>query len=202
MKKKLGKDHPDLSYVYKQITLLYNDLNKYEDALKYCKKELRIRKKQLGQDHPDTAENNAIMANLLNKLEHPSKALFYCKKALNVMEKLRRKHPNIEVAYHFMSDILYNLGEYDQALDYLRKELEIIEKKLGKGHYTTARCYNAMGNILSHQGKDEEASATIHHGRGPFQRQPGLGRRRMVHRTGKAVLEQIQKRDPVGNRVP
>mgnify|MGYP000193241039 CR=1 FL=1 len=157
LKKKLGKDHPDLSYVYKQITLLYNDLNKYEDALKYCKKELRIRKKQLGQDHPDTAENNAIMANLLNKLEHPSKALFYCKKALNVMEKLRRKHPNIEVAYHFMSDILYNLGEYDQALDYLRKELEIIEKKLGKGHYTTARCYNAMGNILSHQGKDEEA---------------------------------------------
>ena len=53
--KKLGADHPDVATSYNNIANVYYSQGKYDQALEYLQKALKISLKKLGADHPHVA---------------------------------------------------------------------------------------------------------------------------------------------------
>jgi tetratricopeptide (TPR) repeat protein len=90
-------------------------------------------------------------------------ALSYCEKSFSLIDETNRKKPGVFSSNQKMF-MLYNVGsmlldieEYDKAIDYLLKAQDI--NRTLKDSLVKAELMEALGQILSHNGKEDEALA-------------------------------------------
>jgi tetratricopeptide (TPR) repeat protein len=133
-------------------------LIKYDTALEYYNKSLKIIIESLRPNHPNIATSyNNIGLIYYNKGEYDT-ALDYYNKSLKIrIESLSPYHPNIATSYNNIGLIYDNKGEYETALDYYNKSLKIRIESLPPNHPNIANSYNNIGLIYDNKGEYETA---------------------------------------------
>ena len=152
------KDSVELANCYNNIATVYGKQGKYDQALEYYQKALKIRLKKLGANHPDVAtcyNNIAIVYKNQGKYDQ---ALEYYQKALKIrLKKLGADHPDVAMSYNNIVNVYNYQGKYDQALEYYQKALAIYLKKLGANHPDVAMSYSNIAMVYGNQGKYDQA---------------------------------------------
>ena len=134
------------AHYYNQLGYAKNFQGKYEKAIGYYKKSLKINQRTL-------ASNDSVLATLYNNIagvyenmKEYSKALSFYEKALEIRQKiLHPNHPHVASSYNNIGGVYNNMKEYSKALSFYERALEIKEKTLPPNHPSLATSYNNIG---------------------------------------------------------
>jgi tetratricopeptide (TPR) repeat protein len=133
-------------------------LIKYDTALDYYYKSLKIRIESLQPNHPDIATSYNNIGLIYNNKGEYDTALDNYNKSLKICQEcLTPNHPNIATSYNNIGLIYDSKGEYDTALDYYNKSLKIYQESLPANHPDIAISYNNIGLIYNNKGEYDTA---------------------------------------------
>ena len=136
----------------------FSSLENYNDAVKYYKIVLDIRRKTIGETHEDTAESYLWMANSLFYLGHYDEAFIYSQKALEIFNEIsKKKDLRIIPYYNSNAIVLEKLSRYKEALEYYQKSLNISIELLNENDSDLALTYNNIGSVLRALNRNSEA---------------------------------------------
>jgi len=156
--KPLDKEHPDTAIICINFANIYTVQRKYESALEYYNKALKIREKTLGEEHHDTVETYNCIAINYGMQGDNENAIKYFDKVLKIQERiLGEEHIEIAMTYSNIASVYRNKRKYDSAIEYYDKALKVKEKILGKEHIDTASTYNNLAMV--HKSKGNYISA-------------------------------------------
>jgi len=158
IEKEYGKEDTISADVYNEIGEFYQHLRKYDKAIIYLEKALKIRLDTLVENHPSTAISyNNLGAVLMNKEEY-DKAIEYLEKALKInLSTFGENHSRTATNYNNFGGIWNDKKEYDKAIEYYEKALKIQLDTLGENHLDTATSYNNIGSAWMKTGEYDKA---------------------------------------------
>ena len=117
------------------IVLVFNQQNKYEEALEYFENALKTYKETLPENHLDIAGayNNIGLVNFNQKKYYV--ALVYYKKTLEIFKL--EAHPIKAIVLKNIGNVLKEQKKYEDALRHYREAMEINKRVLGENHPDT-----------------------------------------------------------------
>ncbi|KAF5375324.1 hypothetical protein D9757_009659 [Collybiopsis confluens] len=154
----LGEHCPDTLDVMSNLSLIYQDRGKTEEAEKLQEKALLLQNKLLGEHHPDTLSS-------MNNLALAYQAHGKTEQAEKLQEKVLSLQKTILGEYHpdtFMSMInlaltYQNHGKTKQAEMLHKKVLSLRKTILGEHHPDTLTSMNNLALACQARGKTEQA---------------------------------------------
>lgn len=88
--------HPHLAISYANIATVYNDLNEWENELKFALKALDIEQRSLPSDHPTLATTHSNIALTLRNLDRNEEAILHLQKTIEILSKsFPSDHPSL-----------------------------------------------------------------------------------------------------------
>jgi tetratricopeptide (TPR) repeat protein len=117
------------------IGYVYERLEKYDKALEYYQRSLKIKEKKYGKYHKDITITQNNIASVYDKKKEYKKAIEYYKKVIEgYNELLEADHAYKVITYEDIALDYGRLKEYDHALEYYLKAVDIKEKILPITH--------------------------------------------------------------------
>lgn len=163
---KLAKEAGYDDVKYADLIDKYGDFlfeyGKYEEALKYRKELLTLRKKIYGDESIEVAWALNKLGRNFEKVDNLDDALNNLKEAERIITQSNSKDVICESEiYNNLGIVLRNKGEYEEAMNYHRKSLLIRQKTYGNESPDAARSFNNIGAILWAK-KDYEGALAYH----------------------------------------
>lgn len=125
----------------------YSQFQKFDIALEYYKKSIKIKEKNLGKSAILTAESYQGLGGLYLSKGDYIKAKEYFKEALNINKKLHGpNHLRVSSSYNDMGLLYQTVGNYTKAFYSYQLSLEILEK-LDKYNISKSSIYNNLGSL-------------------------------------------------------
>ncbi|CAF4319732.1 unnamed protein product [Rotaria socialis] len=116
---------------YNNIGNIYQEENKYFEALDFNEKSLDIHEKHLPADHPDMGGSYNNIGIVHHCLGHYGLALNHYNRSLKIrLKSLPGQHSDIAMAYRNMGPVYEYRDELEQALIYMKKAQTIYEVAL------------------------------------------------------------------------
>ncbi len=129
---KLAKiDKTNRKYQMECGRFLANYIGRYNDALHYYERSLRLSQEQFGEKSQEASESYYSIGWIYVFKEDYSKALEYLFKSLTIEDNLENDDSESSVLYR-IGRVYYIQRDYSNALEYFYKSLAIIEKNLVK----------------------------------------------------------------------
>jgi tetratricopeptide (TPR) repeat protein len=151
-------DDGEKSYLYHMLGVVKTDQGKYEEAVGFYEKSIKIKKKILPPTHPLLATSYNNIGGVYDNMGEYSKALSYYEKALEIRQKtLPANHPDLAASCNNIGLVYYHMGEYSKALSYFEKALKIEQKTLPENHPSLATSYNNIGGVYDNMGEYSKA---------------------------------------------
>lgn len=148
----------EIAQCYNAISVSLSDLGRYEEALEYQYKKLRIHVEAFGDSHPSLADSYNNISACLMSLGLPEEGLDYSRKALRIVKMVQgEKHISVAICYSKIGSSMSDLGKYEEALKYNQQALEIYQETLEKQHPDLALCLNNIGSNLNSLARYDEA---------------------------------------------
>lgn len=133
----LGRETEGYADTALNLAMLFRDMRRLEEALKFATEGSAIRAKLLGRSHPGYAESLNVLGSVEANLENFPKALATYEEGLAIHEaQLDPQNPSEEygtLCTNF-ANIALRAGKYQKASELFGKGLRALEKKPGKGH--------------------------------------------------------------------
>jgi tetratricopeptide (TPR) repeat protein len=148
----------EISNSLKEKESRFYDKGKYNKAIEYSEKALKIQLSIFGEKHPNTAVSyNNIGSAWEAKGEH-DKAIEYHEKSLKIqLSTFGENHPNTAISYGNIGLAWDSKGKYNKAIGYYEKALKIQLYTLGENHPSTATSYNNIGGAWKSKGEYDKA---------------------------------------------
>lgn len=113
-----------MSQLYRNASLVYIDLKKFNKANKLALNSLKAKKKFLNKKHPSLLESYVDLARINFKLKHLIKAKLFALMALEINKKIYNNNdPKSEDEYLQTSLIYEMINDFDNAYIYMKKVL-------------------------------------------------------------------------------
>jgi len=148
----------DLSLLYNQVGLVFDDDGQYDKAIEYYNESLLIKNKALGKDHLKSASLYNNLGHTYEKKQEHNNALKNHLQSLSIKKKkLGREHESTAISYNNIGLVYSKKGDVDKSLESHQKALAIRKRVLGKNHASTARSYNNLGAIYKKKKDHKKA---------------------------------------------
>lgn len=174
--KSLGKDHPDVAAVVRDLAYLYASQGKYQLAEVLYKSSQSILEEAYGKEHPDLAYIKSDIAWIYFKMANYEEAEKLYKSSLEMRKKiLGLEHPDVARSFHELAELCHKLERYDEAEKYNEQGLAIRRQLFGNNisvDLATSLFYSAMlfcskGNYAQALRLQEEARSNLEKLLGP-----------------------------------
>lgn len=145
-----------------KLSDLYENLGRFNEAVKNTKHSSAIKERVLGLEHPDTATSYNNLAGLYDSQGKYEESEQLYKKALDIYERaLGLEHPDTALSYNNLASLYYTQGRYKEAELLFKKALDISERALGLEHPDIADSYNNLASVYHAQGRNKEALSLL-----------------------------------------
>jgi len=132
---------------------LYNSINDYNSAIRYCAEAADIKEKILGDEHPEYALILNILGGLYKDAGDYVKSEQCFLKSLSIREKTSGKnHTDYAQSLNNLGSLYDFLGDYNKSEQYFTEALGIYEKISGKNHQDYASALNNLGCLYNNMG--------------------------------------------------
>jgi Tfp pilus assembly protein PilF len=136
------------AHLYHMLGMVKRNQGKYEEAVGFYEKSIKIKQKILPPTHSDLATSYNCLGVVYNNMSEYSIALSYYKKALEIRQKaLPANHPDLATSCNNIGWAYNKMGEYSKAISYYEKVLEIRQKTLPADYGDLANSYNNIGGV-------------------------------------------------------
>ncbi|MEO1219461.1 MAG: tetratricopeptide repeat protein [Bacteroidota bacterium] len=160
-----GKDHPDVAYSLNRVGVSLKEVANYEEALRYQKEALEMRKRILREDESNSGKQEHVAYSLsevggtLARLGKYAEALDYKAKALHIRRNIfeGQDHPGLAHSLNSVGELLTHLGNYNEGLKEKQEALAMRERLDDRDHPDIARSLTGVGIGLESCGKYPEA---------------------------------------------
>ena len=134
----------ELLGAFNQARTLYGQ-GRYEEALPFYKKAVRLGKQEFGPNHPTLATLLNNLAVLYQAQSRYAEAEPLYKRALAIQEKaLGPDHPDVANSLNNLAALYQEQGRYADAEPLYERALTIREKSLGPEHPDVAKSLNNL----------------------------------------------------------
>ena len=150
----LGDNHPLIASCLNNLSVVYMDLNKFDESQKCLEQSLAINPNSLADSVKCYLNlgSNCISAGKM------SIAMSHFEKALELIQSEEKINTSWEATcYNGMATILSNEDHFSEALSYYEKALELNLNKFGKEHPDVSVNYANIGHTYITLGKYPEA---------------------------------------------
>jgi len=151
--KLFGEKNNNLANTLTMIGTVYDDQNKFDNALTYYQHALKILETLQLQSTSDAATNHIYtMSSLFNRGDFVQ-AIEHGKRAIEIYQSLSLpEHANVASAYAKLGEMYTALGDFEKAKDHLLHSLDIFVRKypqklsaVGGAHILLGEVYNNIG---------------------------------------------------------
>jgi tetratricopeptide (TPR) repeat protein len=154
----IEEDNQNLATLLNNLSLIYYALGRYETAVIFQLKDVKISEKILEKNHPNLALSYNNLAEIYRTMGRLEEALEFQSKSVNIREKiLDENHPDLAQSYNNISNIYQDLGRLEEALDFQLKTVEIFENVFDKDHPYLATSYNNLAEVYREMDKLKKA---------------------------------------------
>jgi tetratricopeptide (TPR) repeat protein len=153
-----GKEDVELSSTQHELAILYEDIDKYNEAEKLYRRSLSIKEKIFGEENFEllSSLNNLVLLYRRQGRYEEAEPLF--QRLIAISEKtLGKGHPRVVEAMNSMAVFYEKHGNYAKAELLFQRALEISEKTLGKEHPRVAEAMNSMAVLYEKMGNYEKS---------------------------------------------
>src|SRR5271156_1517144 len=155
-------EQQELKLQYANITSwigrYYQEVGRYEMALKMQEGALTVRRALLGEEHPSTLDSMHNLASVLDDQGKYKEAEAMYRQTMELRETISGKeHQSTLRCTNDLAITLRKQGKYEEAEIMHRQTLELRQTILGKKHPLTLTSMNNLALELDGQGKYEEA---------------------------------------------
>ncbi|WP_166386911.1 CHAT domain-containing protein [Polaribacter sp. 11A2H] len=147
------KNHPKLALSYNSIGATYNKKGKFELAISYFKKALKIN--ILHKKNKEISSNYNNIGTIYTQTRKLNLALKYFKKSLEIKKKNKGNILHIGTNMNNIAITLIELQRFDEGLDYLFKAIPILNNKKGERFLTST--YQFIAIVYRSKGEDNKA---------------------------------------------
>jgi len=151
---------PGLGSQYNNLANTYRCLGKYDIALDYARKSLKVKIEVFGENNElvgNSYQTLSIIYRRLGKFEEASEA---CLKAIEIRQ-INSEHPEADKKlsrlYNNISIIFRSMEEYDKALEYSMKSLHIKDQYFSDDLQSLSISYNSISVIYRQTFRYKEA---------------------------------------------
>jgi len=158
LKKSTKKD--EKAHLYHMFGMIKNEQGKYEEAVEFYEKSIKINKKILSSSHLDLAASYSGIGFAYRNMKKKdySRALSCYEDALLIYKmNFSPNHANLATCYNNIGFVYEGMKKYSTALTYYQKALEIYENTLPSNHPNLATSYNNIGGVHESLGNYSEA---------------------------------------------
>ena len=148
----------DKAPLYCQLGTMKTSQGKYEEAIAYYEKFMRIEESRVPRDDQTLASSYNNIGLVYSNMSDYSKALSSYEKALAIRQQsLPPTHPDLVPSYNNIGLVYSNMSDYSKALSSHEKALAIQQQSLSPTHPDLASSYNNIGNVYSYMGDYSKA---------------------------------------------
>lgn len=152
-------DSLGIASVYMTMADNAEDHGKYNEALDYAHRALRIRIAEYGDGHQRVGIIYNSIAEMLRTVGRFDEALDYAGKAYEVFVRIfGERHPYVASAYMSMGVLAMELEDFDKALEYYQNALGIYESCYNKIHPDLINVYFRLSNYYGEAKSDYSAA--------------------------------------------
>lgn len=154
------KDQMKFAQTLNNLGIVFHDIGKYDTAIFYFNRALKIFVKEKGMQNPDYAITLNNKAKSFLYSEQYDSAINNSKVALEIINKeFDESNPEIAIYQHTLGLIYYSIGNYADAENYFSKSLFLREEKLGKLNPKYAESSFDLAKLMWALDRHEEANA-------------------------------------------
>ncbi|KAK6334266.1 hypothetical protein TWF730_003480 [Orbilia blumenaviensis] len=140
------------------IALVFNNQNRYGEAMQWYERALVGCEKTLGENHPDTLSTINNIAGVFDNQGKFTEAVQWYERALaGRKETLGENHTDTLTTINNMAGVFDNQGKYNEAVELYEQALAGREKVLGEDHSSTLSTINNIALVFSNQGQYDKA---------------------------------------------
>jgi len=136
------------------IAVAYREAGKYQDAMIYAQRALRLTEEMSDTEHAAALYNN--IGSIYLALGDFDQALCYHQKALAIQQTLEQM-ADVALSYNNVGLCYYNMGCYDMALEFYTKSMEMNEQLHGANNPVLAASYGNIGSLYADMNDHERA---------------------------------------------
>ncbi len=142
---------------YNSMLIVLRIMGKYDEAISYGDKALKINLEKFGEKSEEVARNLHNMAVVYRQKGDYIKALDYYERSMTIKEEiLAPEHPDLASGFYGMASLSLTMGDFDKALAYVLTARKIWQKvKHPAVSYTDV----LLGAIYGEKGDYEQAIA-------------------------------------------
>jgi len=155
----LGEDSPGYSWVLVDLTDLYLDEGRLEDALRVCRESLEIQQKLNGNDSPVVAQRWRKLGTILETQGRYAEAEAAFRTPLPVADKLPKDDLQVAWIVGALASFLADHGRFHEAWPLSERSFPIGEKRLDAENPVRAVGRIKRARILDGLGRFEEGHA-------------------------------------------
>jgi tetratricopeptide (TPR) repeat protein len=148
-------DHPQLSGVLSNMSLVYIQTKEFDDALNCLNRARTIDEKFFGMQHPFLARDFVNLGLLERNQGKDESAISFYEKALSIYTSLGFIHPQLGATYRNLGIAQKKLGNLQESILNYKKALEAILSIDGKNHHRYIYCLIDLGTAYRSYGKPE-----------------------------------------------
>ena len=168
---------------YHILGIIESKDSKYNNALSFHEKALKIRSEKLNENHPSVAESYQAIGLVQNQLSQTDIAFDYLQKALSINQSFfGEKHRVTAITMGAFGEIYSSKGNHQRAIELIQQSVDILKKEGGEkqlsvieGYFRLGKAYMAKGNYdlgLMNMQRGltvfEEIKGSEHSERAPF----------------------------------
>jgi tetratricopeptide (TPR) repeat protein len=136
------------AHLYHMLGMVKRNQGKYEEAVGFYEKSIKIKQKILPPTHSDLATSYNCLGVVYDNMGEYSMALSCYEKGLEIRQKtLPANHPDLATSYNNIGWAYNKMNEYSKAISYYEKVLEIRQKTLPVDYSDLANSYNNIGGV-------------------------------------------------------
>ena len=148
------KNKPGIANSLNNISDIYSERGKFDDAITYLQKALDIHIVCYGEQHLSVATDYNNLGVICSSLSQYDKALEMIRKALTIRIGLYgEKHDDVAACYLSLGSCQQDLSHYAEALNSYTKALNILQGLHGEKHEMVARAYSYLGVLYDNKGQ-------------------------------------------------
>ncbi len=146
----------DIANCYRGLGFVLREMEKYDEALKNHKEELKICvKMDPTRKHINIATNYIALADVYKWKKRFSKLAFkYLQRAYAIIPPM---HSELSHLYNSAADIYQEKKQFDLAIKYYKKSLELCKIYFPENHFEMGVIYRNVGALYSKLGENSEA---------------------------------------------
>ena len=153
-----GEADPITALAMNQLSSVYVDLHRYEEAESLLRSAIRIREQHFGSDHEETLGSMSNLAILFGDTGRMPERLELQRQVLNSCRlRLGEKHPTSLKAMTNLGMSLYDMGDFDSAEPLLIRSYELTKEVHGPGSFDALGAANNAAGALLAGGKVQKA---------------------------------------------